>query len=73
MGLILELYQPGLRLAVDGYGGLYRAGVYLVAHVQVGYKALLSKVLAADGSHVHQGYRAVSLAVELVPQGKVVL
>ena len=71
VGLVLELDEPGLGLAVDGNGGLDGAGIDLIAHVQIGDQALLPQVFPADGAHVHQGDGLVLALVQLLPQGEV--
>ena len=72
VGLILELNEPFLGFAVDRYGDLDRAGVNLVALVEVGDHALFLEGLHAHESHIHQRHDAVGvLAVNLVA-GRVV-
>ncbi len=51
--LVLELQQPTVRLAVLVHIHIDRAGVVLVAHLQVVQFALLAQIARADGGYVH--------------------
>ena len=73
MGLVLKLDQPGLGLPVDGDGGLDRAGIDLLALVQVIDQPALFQHLGADDGHIHQRNGAVGLTVHLIAAGEVFL
>ena len=57
MGLVLEKQQPGLRLAVGLHGDFHRAGVDLLAFVQLGEFSGIFQVFHRHGSQVHQANR----------------
>ena len=76
VGLIFEHQQPVLGLAVHRGGDMDRAGIDLLALVQLRQQAPLFQDLRADGGNVHQGLRPLGglfLAVDLHPCGQIPL
>ena len=73
MCLILEHEQPVLSLAVVIHGDLHRAGVDLLALVQVGEDARPAQFLGADGGKIHQGHRLVLAGMDSLAQFQIVL
>ena len=76
VGFILEHQQPVLGFAVDRGCDMDRAGIDLLALVEVGKQTALLEHLGTDGGHVHQGlgtYGCLLGAVDLFPGGQVTL
>ena len=70
MRFIFKLYKPFFCFSVDGYRNLYRAGVDLVAYVQIRDQPSLAQKLHAHKRHVHQTYIPFCIfSVKLIPCG----
>ena len=65
VGLILELHEPLLGLAVDRDRHFNGTGVDLVAFVQIVYHAVLFEVFRADDRHVHERNGLVLALIQL--------
>ena len=63
VGLVLKLYKPVLLLSSDLYLGIYGAGVYLIALIEVIDHASAFENLCAYGGHIHERYGLSALAV----------
>ena len=64
MGFVLELQQPLLGLPVDIHVDEHRAGVVLLAHLQIVQQAAPLQTAGTDGGEVHQA-DALLLAAQL--------
>ena len=74
VGLVFEHQQPVLLLAVHLGGNVDRAGVDLLALVELGEKAAFLERLGADGRDVHERLGALGgllEAVDLLARGEV--
>ena len=69
--LVFKHEQPVLLLAVHIHLDFHRAGVDLLALVEVGELPLRLERLRADHREVHQRHRLLFPGIELVPQGEV--
>ena len=57
MGLVLELEEPLLLLAIHVYINEYRASIVLLADLHIVEKAFLAKVTRTDSSKFHEAER----------------
>ncbi len=72
MGFILELQQPSLRLAVDFDIHKYRAGIVLLALLQIVEVSVGAQPACADSGKIHEVERLIGaseVGTHFIPEG----
>ena len=65
MRFVFKLDEPGFCFAIDLHGHFNRAGVDLLALVEIRHEAALFEHLGADGGHIHERHILLALLINL--------